>query len=68
MQSAVYATEVSMEEYLTYTTEETEKVEVMNRAAQLGGDIETAIRQLGTRETGCTKPLTEQNFIKDVPI
>ena len=28
------------------TTEETEKVEVMNRAAQLGGDIETAIRQL----------------------
>ncbi len=46
MQSAVYATEVSMEEYLTYTTEETEKVEVMNRAAQLGGDIETAIRQL----------------------
>ena len=46
MQSAVYATEVSMEEYLTYTTEETEKVEVMNRTAQLGGDIETAIRQL----------------------
>ena len=29
MQSAVYATEVSMEEYLTYTTEEIEKVEVM---------------------------------------
>ncbi|WP_036893892.1 TraG/VirB4 family ATPase, partial [Hoylesella timonensis] len=46
MQSAVYATEVSMEEYLTYTTEETEKVEVMQRAEQLGGDIETAIRQL----------------------
>jgi len=46
MQSAVYATEVSMEEYLTYTTEESEKVEVMNGAAQLGGDIETAIRQL----------------------
>ena len=46
MQSAVYATEVSMEEYLTYTTEETEKVEVMNRTEQLGGDIETAIRQL----------------------
>lgn len=46
MQSAVYATEVSMEEYLTYTTEETEKVEVMQRAQQLGGDIETAIRHL----------------------
>ena len=27
-QSAVYATEVSAEEYLAYTTEETEKVEV----------------------------------------
>ena len=29
VQSAVYATEVSMQEYLTYTTEETEKLEVM---------------------------------------
>lgn len=46
MQSAVYATEVSMEEYLTYTTEEREKLEVMQRAEQLGGDIESAIRQL----------------------
>ena len=46
VQSAVYATEVSMEEYLTYTTEELEKVEVMKRAEQLGGDIEVAIRQL----------------------
>ena len=27
-QSAVYATEVSMEEYLCYTTEETEKIQV----------------------------------------
>ena len=46
VQSAVYATEVSMEEYLTYTTEELEKVEVMKRAKQLGGNIEVAIRQL----------------------
>ena len=46
MQSAVYATEVSMEEYLTYTTEEREKLEVMQRTEQLGGDIESAIRQL----------------------
>ena len=46
MQSAVYATEVSLEEYLTYTTEETEKVEVLRLAEQLGGDIEAAIRQL----------------------
>ena len=50
MQSAVYATEVSMEEYLTYTTEETEKVEVMQRAEQLGGDIETAIRLLANEK------------------
>ena len=45
-QSAVYATEVSAEEYLAYTTEETEKVEVYRLAEQLGGDIEAAIRQL----------------------
>ncbi len=32
MQSAVYATEVSAEEYLAYTTEETEKVEVYRLA------------------------------------
>lgn len=50
MQSAVYATEVSMEEYLTYTTEEIEKVEVMQCAEQLGGDIETAIRQLANEK------------------
>ena len=48
-QSAVYATEVSTEEYLAYTTEETEKVEVYRLAEQLGGDIEAAIRQLAER-------------------
>jgi conjugation system ATPase, traG family len=46
MQSAVYATEVSLEEYLTYTTEETEKLEVLQRAELLGGDMEGAIRLL----------------------
>ena len=52
VQSAVYATEVSAEEYLCYTTEETEKMQVMARAEQLGGDIEAAIRQLAReRET-----------------
>ena len=49
-QSAVYATEVSAEEYLAYTTEETEKVEVYRLAEQLGGDIEAAIRQLAERQ------------------
>ena len=46
VQSAVYATEVSMQEYLTYTTEETEKLEVMQLAEKLGGNIELAIKQL----------------------
>lgn len=45
-QSAVYATEVSIEEYLTFTTEETEKMEVMALADKLGGNIELAIKQL----------------------
>ena len=45
-QSAVYATEVSMEEYLTYTTEESEKLELFNLVEKLDGDIELAIKQL----------------------
>ena len=45
-QSAVYATEVSAEEYLCYTTEETEKMEVLRLAEKSGGHIEQAIRQL----------------------
>ena len=54
-QSAVYATEVSMEEYLCYTTEETEKVQVLNKAAQLGGDTEAAIKMLANeRREGVT--------------
>jgi protein subunit release factor A len=46
VQSAVYATEVSMAEYLTYTTEESEKLEVMQKTEALGGDIELAIKQI----------------------
>lgn len=49
-QSAVYATEVSPEEYLCYTTEETEKIQVLDRARLLGGDIEAAIRQLANEK------------------
>lgn len=48
-QSAVYATEVSTEEYLTFSTEETEKMEVLALADELG-DIELAIRQLAERK------------------
>ena len=48
-QSAVYATEVSVEEYLTFSTEETEKMEVLALADELG-DIELAIKQLADRK------------------
>lgn len=46
VQSAVYATEVSKAEYLAYTTEESEKMEVMALAEKLEGNIELAIKQL----------------------
>lgn len=52
VQSAVYATEVSPAEYLTYTTEESEKTEVFNLAKELGGDLELAIRRLANRLNG----------------
>ena len=45
-QSAVYATEVSAEKYLCYTTEETEKLELTRLTEKLDGNIELAIRQL----------------------
>ena len=48
-QSAVYATEVSTEEYLTFSTEETEKMEVLALADELG-DIELAIKHLAERK------------------
>jgi len=46
VQSAVYATEVSLEEYYTYTTEETEKLELTQLTEKLDGNIEQAIKQL----------------------
>ena len=45
-QSAVYATEVSPEEYYCYTTEETEKLELQRLTEKLDGNIELAIKQL----------------------
>ena len=54
-QSAVYATEVSPEEYLAYTTEETEKIEVQRLAEKLGGDIEGAIKQLADKRRESSK-------------
>ncbi len=49
-ESAVYATEVSKEEYLAYTTEETEKMEVMQLAAELGGNVELAIKHIAIQQ------------------
>jgi len=46
VQSAVYATEVSLEEYLAYTTEETEKLEVLTLAQEMDGNVESAIRRI----------------------
>ena len=46
VQSAVYATEVSAEEYFAYTTEETEKLEVMRLAEKSDGNMESAIKQI----------------------
>ncbi len=46
MLSRVYATEVSTEEYLAYTTEESEKVKVQQYAKQFGGDIKKGIAAL----------------------
>ena len=45
-QSAVYATEVSLEEYYTYTTEESEKMELFALADKLDGNLELAIKRL----------------------
>ena len=42
--SAVYATEVSIPEYLCYTTEESEKVELFKLVEKLGGDMELALK------------------------
>lgn len=44
--SKVYRTEVSLEEYLAYTTEETEKLKVQGYAKKFGGDIKKGIAAL----------------------
>lgn len=46
MLSKVYATEVSLEEYLAYTTEESEKMKVQAYTKRWDGDIRKGIREL----------------------
>ena len=48
--SAVYATEVSEEEYFTFTTEESEKLEVQRIAGLPEGSLEGAIRRLAEKK------------------
>ncbi len=47
--SAVYATEVSEEEYFTFSTEESEKLEVQRLAEESGGDLEAAVRRMAEK-------------------
>jgi conjugation system TraG family ATPase len=60
--SAVYANEVSREEYLTYTTEESEKKEVLEMAERYGGDVELAIRELISREKESSLPTSKEKI------
>ena len=60
-QSAVYATEVSLEEYYTYTTEESEKMELFALADKLGGNLELAIKRLAESKS---PPNYQQTKIK----
>ena len=48
--SAVYATEVSEEEYFTFSTEESEKLEVQRLAEESGGDLEAAVRRMAEKK------------------
>ena len=67
VQSAVYATETSVEEYLTYTTEESEKMQVMELAGKLGGDIGSRHPAAGPRTRNenqiLTRPVVKQMFL-----
>ena len=57
-QSAVYATEVSLEEYYTYTTEESEKMELFTLADKLCGNLELAIKHLAESKRNPDKTTT----------
>jgi conjugation system TraG family ATPase len=50
--SRVYRTEVSPEEYLAYTTEETEKMKVQAYSKKFGGDIQKGIAALAAAMRG----------------
>lgn len=58
-QSAVYGTEVSIEEDITYTTEEKEKVQFYATVEKFDGNLELAIRHLAAEK----RAAKEQEFL-----
>ncbi|UCS92185.1 TraG family conjugative transposon ATPase [Echinicola marina] len=52
--SKVYRTEVSPEEYLSYTTEQTEKMKVNEMAKAMGGNLEKGIAAMAAEMKGDT--------------
>lgn len=67
--SAVYATEVSAEEYFTFTTEESEKLEVQRLAEELDGNLELAIRRMAERKREEQRQVStpKENNEKQIP-
>ena len=54
VQAKVYRTEVSLEEYLTYTTEQSETVQLQKYMVKYNGDLPKAIKAMAIdlRESG----------------
>ena len=50
--SRVYGLEVSREEYFAFTTEQTEKLRVLEKVGRNGGDFDLALREIVAEERG----------------
>ncbi|HET7117762.1 MAG TPA: TraG family conjugative transposon ATPase [Hanamia sp.] len=62
--SKVYRTEVSLEEYLAYSTEQTEKVKLMEYAAKFDGDMRKGISAMAEDMRSIHEANeTEENFL-----
>ena len=64
--SKVYRTEVSLEEYLAYTTEETEKVKLMQYAEKFEGDIQKGIAAYADEMKGPHPPAQAGQALKGI--
>lgn len=56
--SAVYATEVSEEEYAVYTTEESEKLELQKMSEELDGNLELAVKRIAEKRRKSRKEMS----------